>query len=476
MFKNAEELLRFVKQENVQQVDLKVVDLFGRWHRMTYSGRNIRESVFTKGTGISLSPYPGYRAIQQGDMTVIPDPTTAFIDPFFEEKTLTVICDIYLNDGTRYERDPRAIAQRAEKSIASVGLKGRSMWLPEIEFYIFDEARYGTLPNKSFFMVDSEQAYWNADRDEQPSLGFKFGPSGGGQADAPRDRTYNLRSLMVSRIEDAGYPVKYHHHELGSPGQLEIEPFFAPLVMSADEIMVMKYIIKNTAVEYNKTVTFMPKPLHTEPGNGLHFHQYIEKNGKSLFYDPKGYACLNQAALYYIGGLLTHTPALMALTNPGTNSFRRFGVGMAAPMNLFFSESNRSAAVRIPGYAKNAEENRVEYRLPDALCNPYLAMAAQLMAGLDGIRKKIDPTKAGFGPFDVNNYILSDKEKAKMKSTPSSLEEALEALKADCAFLTHDGVFPQEVIDVWIDMKLKNECHLLHTRPHPLEYELYYDL
>lgn len=476
MFTNVEELMNFIELEDVEMLDLKVTDLNGRWHHMTYSTRHLRKSIFTEGAGISLSPYPGYRAITQGDMKVIPDPATAFVDPFYKAKTVSLICDIVLPDGTPYERDPRRIARRAEAWIAECGIDAESNWLPELEFYVFDQAKYGSSIRKAFYDVDSEWAFWNADADQKPNLGVKLPATGCGQADAPRDRLFNLRTEIVRRIENTGCcEVKYHHHELGGPGQCEIETYPGPLLRLADAVMIMKYIIANTAREFNKTTTFMPKPMFDVPGSGMHFHQMLIKNGKSLFFDKSGYAKLSKMAINYLAGLFVHTPALMAITNPSTNSYRRFGVGMAAPMSLFFSESNRSSAIRIPAYSENEAEQRIEYRLPDGLCNPYLAMAAQLMAGLDGIRTKIDPTAEGYGPFDVNNYTMSAEEKARIKTAPSSFEETLDALEKNHGFLAAGGVFPEEVIEAWIALK-RGEISLIRSRPHPAEYELYYDL
>jgi glutamine synthetase len=475
LFANVEELLNFIDLENVEMLDLKVLDLNGRWHHMTYSTRHLRKSIFTDGTGISLSPYPGYRQITQGDMKVVPDPTTAFVDPFYPAKTISVICDILLPDGAPYPRDPRGIARRAEAFIAKCGIDARSLWLPELEFYVFDKAKYGTSIPKSFYELDSEWAFWNADDDTRPNLGVKLPATGCGQIDAPRDRLSNLRTEIVRRIENAGTPVKYHHHELGGPGQCEIEPYPGPLLKMADGVMIMKYMIANTAREFGKTTTFMPKPMFDVPGSGMHFHQFLEKNGKSLFYDEKGYAKLSGMAVQYLGGLFKHTPALMALGNPSTNSYRRFGVGMAAPMSLFFGEANRSSAIRIPAYSENEEEQRVEYRLPDGLCNPYLTMAAQLMAGLDGVSSRIDPTAEGYGPYDFNNYTLPEEEKKKIKTAPGTFEETLAALEKDHDFLTAGGVFPEEVIEAWIALK-RGEISAMKAKPHPAEFELYFDL
>ena len=381
-----------------------------------------------------------------------------------------------LPDGTPYERNPRAIVRRAEERIKAVtGLDARSLWLPEMEFYVLKAARYGSAVNKGYFELFSDTASWNDLDPDFPEHKVKMPDTGVGQIDAPRDAHANLRSLMVSRIEDAGYSVKYHHHELGGAGQCEIETYFDTMLRAADSVMVMKYMIHNTAREQGLCATFMPKPMNGAPGSGLHFHQYLEKDGKSLFYGgPDQYACLNDMARQYLGGLLKHSPALMGLCCPTLNSYRRFGVGLAAPMNLFFGDSNRSSALRIPGYSKNETEHLVEYRLPDATCNPYLAMAAQLMAGLHGIETAVNPTAEGFGPFDFNNYTLSAEERAKIKSGPTSLESALAALREDNAFLTAGDVFPADLVPTWIDLKMQ-EMDEQRRRPHPYEFELYFD-
>ncbi|MFH1537376.1 MAG: type I glutamate--ammonia ligase [bacterium] len=477
MFKNIDELQRCIKDEKIEFLDFKVCDFQGRWRHMTHSTAGMDTTRLTRGSGISLSPYPGYRMIQQGDMLVRPDPATAFLNPFAARKTISMICDIFHPDGRPYERNPRNIVRKAERQIKRLGIDGASRWLPEFEFYIFDGARYGSGANQAYYKIDSKYGSWNHGDccDTGPFVGARLPDTGVGQCDAPRDRHANLRSEMVRRIENAGYPVKYHHHELGGAGQCEIELKFDSILRTADSVLAVKYIIHNTAIEFSHSATFMPKPMHGAPGSGLHFHQFIEKDGKSLFYGgPKKYACLSTSALHYIGGLLKHTPALTALCSPSANSFRRFGVGMAAPMNLFFSESNRTATIRIPGYDKTPERTRIEYRIPDATCNPYFAVAAQLMAGLDGIRSKIDPKKEGFGPFDFNNYELSEKERAKFKSGPTTLGHALAELEKDHAFLTTGRVFPKEVIETWIKLK-KAELDDRKRRPHPYDFELYYD-
>lgn len=476
MFKDPDEMLRFINDEKVEFLDLKVIDMPGRWRHITFATQSINESLFDKGYGLSLSPYPGFRVINNSDMIAKPDPTTAFVDPFRKDKTLTAISDTFYTDGTPYERNPRTILRRAEAYMKSlVHEDAQTLWLPEMEFYIFDRAAYGSSVNRAYYELSSLTGSWNHPAAADAPLVMKMPDTGVGQIDTPRDRHSDLRSEMVRRIEDAGYSVKYHHHELGGAGQCEIEPYFDTAMRAADSVMVMKYMIHNTAMRRGFMVTFMPKPLVNSPGTGLHYHQYIEKDGLSLFYDKSGkYASLSEAALHYVGGLCAHTGAIMAFACPTSNSYRRFGVGLAAPMNLFFSAANRSAAVRIPGYSINETEQRVEYRLPDALANPYLVMAAQLMAGLDGIKNKIDPTAQGFGPYDFNNYELPPEERAKIKSAPTSLEKSLDALAGDGAFLTAAGVFPDDVSAAWINLKL-TELDDLARRPHPYEFELYFD-
>jgi len=344
--------------------------------------------------------------------------------------------------------------------------------MPELEFYLLDGASYRTGPGESFFSVQSHGLGWG---DAENALYRSTGFEKIGQADAPLDRHTRLRELMVKRIEDAGIKVKYHHHELGTPGQVEIELLFDTPVRTADSILLMKYLIKNTALELGKIVTFMPKPFHGHAGSGMHFHQYLSTGEKSLFFG-ESYGGLSQLALQYLSGLLVHTPALMGLGNASTNSYRRFAPNLAAPVKLFFGLSNRSSAVRIPAYAVNQREARVEYRMPDATANPYLIVAAQLMAGLEGVQKKMDPSALGFGPIDVDAYALPAEEQAKLKGLPMRFDDALRALEGDRAFLTAGGVFVDELIDSYLKMKRTMELDQVHVRPHPFEYELYFDL
>ena len=472
MFANVQDVFKYIRGEGIEQVELKVVDLQGRWRRMTYSAATISERVFSEGTGISLSPYPGFRTVEQGDMKVRPDVGTGFIDPFHARPTLAFICDMLDNQGGRYPRDPRYVCQKAEQHLASLRLGGHALFMPELEFYVLDGASYRTSPGESFFSVQSHGLGWgDAENPLYRSTGFEKI----GQADAPLDRHTRLRELMVKRIEDAGIKVKYHHHELGTPGQVEIELLFDTPVRTADSILLMKYLIKNTALELGKIVTFMPKPFHGHAGSGMHFHQYLSTGEKSLFFG-ESYGGLSQLALQYLSGLLVHTPALMGLGNASTNSYRRFAPNLAAPVKLFFGLSNRSSAVRIPAYAVNQREARVEYRMPDATANPYLIVAAQLMAGLEGVQKKMDPSALGFGPIDVDAYALPAEEQAKLKGLPMRFDDALRALEGDRAFLTAGGVFVDELIDSYLKMKRTMELDQVHVRPHPFEYELYFDL
>lgn len=476
MFSDLKELLSYIKKHEIQMLDFKVVDLAGRWRHMTYSTKKLNEKIFAEGTGISLSPYPGYRAIEQGDMKILPDISTAFLDPFFDVPTLSFLTNILMNDGTPYIRDPRQVTKRAQEYLGTRDI-GKSLWSPELEFYIFDSARYGENLHGAFFDIDSQEGIWQGcEGGPAAEEGYYPPRAASGQCDSPRDRFANLRTKMVQLIEKTGIEVKYHHHEVGGPGHVEIEVFFEGPLKTADNIMIMKYIIKNTAIRQGLTATFMPKPIYGEAGSGLHYHQYLARDGKSLFYDADGYSGMSEMALCYSGGLLANTQPLMAITNASTNSYRRFGLGLAAPRYLTFAVGNRSSALRIPAYAVNEKEARVEYRLPDATGNPYLSIAGMLMAGLDGVNKKIDPKENGFGPYDVNVYTLPESEKKKLKLPPDSLAKAIEHLKCKHDFLLEGDVFSEELIQAYTNLKLEKEIGMIAERPHPYEYELYYDL
>ena len=476
MLLGVKEIVKFAREQNVEMVDFKVVDLIGRWHHITIPASQLTESTFTEGIGIDASSYPGYKKVAAGDMKIIPDKSTAILDPFHQAKTLSLICDILEPDGTTpYSRYPRNVARKAEEYLGSLK-KGAALFSPELEFYLFDDIAYSSETHQAFYYLDSAEAFWNSGRDEDPNLGYKFPAKKGYHGIPPADTSFNLRAKMVSLIEQSGIAVKYHHHEVGSAAQVEIEVLHDTLLRSADAVMIMKYIIKNAARQDNRVALFMPKPLFQEAGNGMHVHQYLAEGDRSLFYDPKGYASLSQLALNYIGGVLKHGPALLAFTNPSTNSYKRLIPGYEAPVNLFFAAANRTAAVRIPAYDMNKQGERIEFRPPDATCNPYLALAAMLMAGLDGIANSIDPSAEGFGPFDMDVAEIPPEQRAGIKALPGSLEEALAALKTDHGFLLNGGVFTDDLIDAWIEYKLNNEVNTLRTRPHPYEFELYGDI
>jgi len=477
MIKSVKEIIAQARRQKVEMIDLKFCNLLGGWHHLTLPISQMNENLFKKGEGFDGSSIPGFKQLEAGDMVLIPDPNTALVDPFWEQKTLGFICDI-ADPVTlqNYERDPRCIASKAERYLKETGIADQSLWGPEFEFYIFDHINYRNDINLAYYRIDSEEADWNAGADEERNLGYKIPRKGGYHAIPPLDILYNMRAEMVKEIETAGVPVRYHHHEVGGPGQSEIEIRLNPLQRAGDVTMLTKYIIKMTAKKHNKTVTFMPKPLYNEAGSGMHFHQLLRKNGKPIFYDKKGYAGLSEIARYYIGGILTHGPALLALTNPSTNSYKRLVPGFEAPVKLFFGLANRSAAVRIPKYANAPDEKRFEFRPPDATCNIYLALAAQLMAGIDGIKRRIDPTAAGFGPYDVNVFDIPPAEREQIKSLPTSMKEALDALKVDHDFLLEGDVFTKDLIEAWIDYKMNKEHNEVRNRPHPFEMSLYFDV
>ena len=477
MFNNPKEVIRFAQDKKIEMVDLKFIDLFGKWHHLSLPKSQLNMGMFKRGVPFDGSTTPGFKSVESGDMVLIPDIKTAKLDPFWNMQTLSFICSSSeIDDLKPFKREPRYIAQKAEEYLIKTGIADKSLWSTEFEFYIFDSISYKNDINMSSYVIDSNEADWNSGLMEVKNLGHKIPTHSGYHAIPPLDDLFDVRTEMVKLIEEGGIPVRYHHHEVGGPGQSEIEILHDTLTNMGDITMWIKYVIKMVAKGHNHTVTFMPKPLYNEAGNGMHFHQHLFKNGKPLFYSKKGYAGLSQLALYYIGGLLTHGSALLALTNPSTNSYKRLVPGFEAPVKLFFSLANRSAAIRIPKYATDPKEKRLEFRPPDGTCNVYLALAAQLMAGIDGIKRKIDPTKAGFGPFDLNIFALGPKEKEKMKSVPTTLKEALEALKEDHQFLLEGDVFTEDILEIWIDHKLNKEYNEVRNRPHPYEMSLYYDV
>ena len=473
MFQCFDEAKQFVVSNGVKMVDLKYTDLWGRWHHVTVPASQFTPSLLDQGVGFDASSV-GLKPLKAGDMVTVPDLTSGFMDPFWEDPTLSFLCSAREVD-TRldFPRDPRNIARRSEAYLQEAGVADESRWGPEFEFYVFDSVAFQNEVQCVGYRLESAEGIWNS---RKGGLGHYIPMHGGYHAHPPKDSLYNLRSEMCLYLEAMGVPIKYHHHEVGGPGQVEIETPLMGLMDSADATMKVKYVTKMTAAAHNQTVTFMPKPLFGEAGNGMHCHQMLVREGLSLFYDPEGYAGLSQTALHYIGGLLSHGPALLAFTNPSTNSFRRLVPGYEAPVNLFFSAGNRSAAVRIPKYANNPTDQRIEFRTPDATCNVYLALAAQLMAGLDGILNRIDPTEAGFGPFDANIFAWSEEKRKKVKGLPTSLGEALEALADDHDFLLAGSVMDEGFIEDWIGHKMTYEHLEVRDRPHPYEMALYFDV
>lgn len=473
MFQNFDQAAKFVADNQIKLVDLKFCDLWGRWHHLTVPASQFQSDILSSGIGFDGSAV-GLKSVKAGDMVLIPDLTAAFVDPFWDAPTLSFICTAREADTHLvFTNDPRNIAIRAEAYLQETGVADSSRWGPEFEFYIFDNVAFDNGINHASYRLDSKEADWNS---AVGGHGHYIPLHGGYHAIPPKDQLYNLRSQMTLHLENMGVPVKYHHHEVGGPGQSEIETPMMGLVAAGDATMLVKYVTKMTAFAHGKTVTFMPKPLFGEAGSGMHFHQHLFKGDRNLFYDPEGYGCMSQTGLYYIGGLLKHGAALLALTNPSTNSYRRLVPGYEAPVNAFFSLGNRSAAIRIPKYANRPETARFEFRPPDASCNVYLALAAQLLAGLDGIRSRIDPSEAGYGPIDANIFAWNDNQRSQIQKLPASIREALEALDGDHDFLLAGEVFTAEMIRQWIDYKLEAEYYQVRNRPHPYEMNLYFDV
>lgn len=465
------EVLEMIKEKNAVMVDLKFMDYPGTWQHFSVPVSELEESTFEDGFGFDGSSIRGWQPINASDMLVIPDPSTAMLDPFTEHTTLTMICNI-VDPLTKepYSRDPRYISQKAEKYLQSTGLADTAFFGPEAEFFILDDIRFDCKPQESYFFLDSEEGIWNSGRDEGPNLGYKPRHKEGYFPVSPTDSLQDLRTEMVLVLQEMGIKVEAQHHEVATAGQGEIDMRFEPLVKMADNLMRFKYIIKNVALKYGKTVTFMPKPIFGDNGTGMHTHQSLWKNGEPLFAGNE-YGGLSEMALYYIGGILKHANALCAFTNPTTNSYKRLVPGYEAPNKMAYSSRNRSAAIRIPMYSPSPKAKRVEVRFPDPSCNGYLAFSAMLMAGLDGIQNKIHPGE----PLDKDIYALSPEEMADVPTTPGSLEDALQALEDDYEFLLKGDVFTQDAIDTWLEYKRENEVDQLRLRPHPYEFYLYYD-
>ena len=477
MFNDYTEVMEYCRDNSIEMIDFKMIDLLGRWRHLTIPTARFTPDTLKYGIGFDGSNY-GFAPIEKSDMVFIPDITTAVSDPFSSVRSLSMIGDVFViaqPENIRFDQDPRTIAVKAEEFMQATGIADEMRLGPEFEFFIFDHISYETNPHRSAYTIDMEQAIWNSGDNEYQNLGFKVPTKGGYHIAPPQDSLYDLRSRMAMLLEENDIKVKYHHTEVGGPGQMEIEVEFGPLREMADKTMLTKYLIKNLAFQEGKTVTFMPKPLLGEAGNGLHVHMHLFKQGKPIFYNETGYSQLSQEALYFIGGLLKHAPALLAFTNPSTNSYKRLVPGYEAPVSICYATANRSAVIRVPAYAKTPAQKRFEFRSGDATANPYFAYAGMLMAGMDGILNKIDPTAEGFGPYDINLYNLPPEEQKKIKTLPRSLDEALDALEQDQDFLLAGGVFPKRLIDIWIEVKRK-EARRVNDCPHPLEFEMYYDL
>ncbi|MFO7774837.1 MAG: type I glutamate--ammonia ligase [Candidatus Hydrogenedentota bacterium] len=466
------DVVELAKSNNVRFVDLRFMDFPGLMQHFTIPVTHLEEDLFEEGLGFDGSSIRGWRSIHESDMLVLPDPKTATMDPFAEIPTLILYCNI-LDPITkeRYSRCPRCLAQKAENYMVSTGLADTAFFGPEAEFFIFDDVRYDTQSNCGYFFVDSEEGIWNTGREEYPNLGYKLRHKQGYFPIPPSDSMQDMRNEMVEVMIQCGLDVECHHHEVATAGQAEIDLLFDSMTAIADKLTMYKYICKNVAHRHGKTVTFMPKPLFGDNGSGMHVHMSLWKEGRPLFAGDK-YAGLSDEALWFTGGILKHADALVAMTNPTMNSYKRLVPGYEAPVNLAYSMRNRSACLRIPMYSPSPKSKRIEFRAPDPSCNPYLAFSALLMAGLDGIQNKMDPGEA----LDKDLYDLPPEEKAKVPQVPASLGEALDALEADHEFLLKGDVFTQDVIETWLEYKRVNEVEATNLRPHPYEFYLYYDI
>ena len=468
----ADDVIGFIKSKKIKFVDLKFMDFPGQWQHFTVPVSQFSKDSFSDGYGFDGSSIRGWKAINESDMLIIPDAKSMFLDPFISEPTISLICDVY-EPATKekYSRCPRNIAQKAADHLVTTGIADTVYFGPEAEFFVFDDVRFDSKPNGCFYSVDSLEGRWNSGKEESPNLGYKPRFKEGYFPVPPSDKLMDLRNEMVSTLIDCGIDVEAQHHEVASGGQCEIDLRFTPLVRAADQLLMFKYIVKNTATKYNKTVTYMPKPIQGDNGSGMHVHASLWKKGKPLF-AGSGYAGLSEMALYFIGGILKHAASLLAFTNPTTNSYKRLVPGFEAPVNLAYSQRNRSAAIRIPMYSSNPKSKRVEFRCPDPAANPYLAFSAILMAGVDGIINRIDPGE----PLDKDIYDMPPEELKNVPSTPGSLEEAIKALANDHEYLLKGDVFTEDVIETWINYKISKEIKPMALQPHPYEFALYYDV
>jgi glutamine synthetase len=468
-----DDVLQLIGDEGIEIVDLRFCDLPGLMQHFSMPTGQLTAEVFDEGVGFDGSSIRGFQEIQESDMLLVPDPSTAVIDPFTQHKTLNLNC--FVNDpvtGESYSRDPRYVARKAEEYLTSTGLADTCYMGPEAEFFVFDDVRFDQNEHEGYYSIESVEAAWNTGREENPNLGYKPRYKEGYFPVPPMDHFQDLRSEMILVLERLGVEIEIHHHEVGTAGQAEIDMRFDSLLRMADKLMLYKYVVKNVARQAGKTATFMPKPVFQDNGSGMHTHQSLWKGGEPLFYSEAGYAGISDTGRWYIGGLLTHAPAILAFSNPTTNSYKRLVPGYEAPVNLVYSQRNRSAAVRIPLYSQSPKAKRLEFRCPDPSCNPYLAFSAMLMAGLDGIQNRIEPPD----PMDKDLYDLPPEELSKVPQVPGSLDAVLSALEEDQAFLKAGGVFTDDLIETWVTYKRENEVDALRLRPHPWEFALYYDL
>ena len=471
---NVKKVWQLIKKHNISVVDLKFNDLPGLWQHFSIpveeGAQSAKEGIWIDGIGFDGSSIRGFQKIQESDMNLFADPTTAILDPVCETPPLTLICDIYAPISPQpYSRDPRFIAHKAETYLKKTGIADVSYWGPEPEFFIFDDIRFDSTENSSYYYIDSIEGEWNSGKDEKPNLGYKPRFKEGYFPVPPHDALQDIRSEIMAKARAAGVPVEKHHHEVATAGQCEIDMRYSTLTQMADYLMTLKYVIKNTAQKHGKVATFMPKPLFGDNGSGMHTHQSLAKAGTNLFYGKDGYAGISQLGRWYIGGLIKHAASILAFAAPTTNSYKRLVPGYEAPVNLAYSARNRSAICRIPMYVNYPKSKRVEFRAPDPACNPYVSFAAMLMAGLDGIQNKIDPGQ----PVTENIYEMSADRAP--KQVPGSLSESLDALEKDHAYLLKGDVFTKDVIDVWIEYK-RQEIDKVRLRPHPYEFHLYFDV
>jgi glutamine synthetase len=475
--RSAGDVLKLIKDAGIEVVDVRFCDLPGLMQHFSIPAHELTADVFEEGLGFDGSSIRGFQEIQESDMLLIPDPNTAVVDPFTEHPTLDINC--FVRDpltGESYSRDPRYIVAKAASYLASTGLADTAYFGPEAEFYIFDSVRFDQNQFSGYYFVDSVEGVWNSGREREidgsPNLGYKPRYKEGYFPVPPMDQFQDLRSEMMRVLEQVGIPIEVQHHEVGTAGQAEIDMRFDTITTMADKLMLYKYVVKNVARQRGYSVTFMPKPIFMDNGSGMHVHQSLWKGGEPLFFDEAGYAGLSDMARWYIGGLLAHAPAICAFSNPTTNSYKRLVPGYEAPVNLVYSQRNRSASVRIPLYSKSPKAKRLEFRCPDPSCNPYLAFSAMLMAGLDGIQNRIEPP----APVDKDLYDLPPEELARVPQVPGSLNESLAALAADHDFMLKGNVFTPDVIETWIDYKKVREIDAVQLRPHPWEFYLYYDI